>query len=71
MSIILITNISEKFKKLLIFNISDSDNIIIIIIKELIIEIRIYYKIYIIVINSFLFLLNLILIIFLIELYYS
>ena len=70
MSIILITNISEKFKKLLIFNISDSDNIIIIIIKELIIEIRIYYKIYIIVINSFLFLLNLILIIFLIELYY-
>ena len=67
----LITNISEELKKLSVPGISDSDNAIIVAIKELTIEIQAYREVYIIVISLFLFPLNLILLILLIELYYS
>ena len=69
-NIILIINIFKEFKKLLIINILNLNNIIIIIIKELIIKIQVYYKVYIIIINSFPFPLNLILLISFIKLYY-
>ena len=53
------------------FNTLNLNNIIIIIIKELIIKIQAYYKVYITIISSFLLPLNLILITLLIKSYYS
>jgi hypothetical protein len=69
-SITLIINIFKEFKKLLMLNALNLNNVIIIMIKELIIKIQVYYKVYIIIISSFLFLLNLILLTLFIKLYY-
>ena len=71
MNIILIITIFKKFKKILIISVLNSKNIIFIIIKELIIKIQVYYKVFIIIISLFLFPLNLILLTLLIKLYYS
>jgi hypothetical protein len=53
------------------FNTLNLNNVIIIIIKELIIKIQAYYKVYITIISLFPFLLNLILITLFIKSYYS
>jgi hypothetical protein len=69
-SVILIINIFKEFKKLLMLNALNLNNVIIVMIKELIIKIRAYREVYITIISSFLFPLNLILITLLIKLYY-
>ena len=69
--VILITNIFKELKKLSVAGASDSDNAIIITVKELTAEIRAYYKVYMAVVSLFLFPLNLILLTLLVELCYS
>ena len=69
--VILITNISEEFKKLSVPGVSDSDNAMIVAVKELTVEIRACREVYMAIVSSFPLPPNLISVTLLIELYYS